>query len=196
MDTLTIGLIAAIVGAPAGLMATVTPIILARMATRDRHLIRREDRAERELVAKRAADATAAAARAAGVAQQSQEETARLLMASNAKMALGAEAASALGEKTLRTVQVVHTLVNSDLTKALRGQLEATEAQLMLMRQIVDDRASSSPDEDRTRLAMSIIHKLEIRIAELKQTLSTRNQDAEVAEEMQAYAVRDGIGRL
>ncbi len=194
MDTLTITLIAAIAGAPAGIMATLTPIILARMASRERHLIRSEDRAERELVARRVAEATAASARAAGIAQQSQEDTARRLMASNAKLASDTETAALIGEKTLRTVQVVHTLVNSDLTKALRGQLEATEAQLALMRQIVEGR--ESPDEERTKLAMSIIHKLEIRITELKHTLTTRSRDAEAAEEMQNYAVRDGIGRL
>jgi len=80
-------------------------------------------------------------------------------------------------------LDVIHTLVNSNMTQAMQAELDATIAQLVLMREVIDMKKASGvvPSED-TVSAISIIEK---RIAELTVQLQERSSAANTVVQQQ-----------
>lgn len=70
-----------------------------------------------------------------------------------------------------KKADVIHTLVNSDMTRALQGQLTAMEAQKVLLEE-------GTQSDKRIAAVMA----LDQQIAELKTTLETRAKQAIIAE--------------
>lgn len=174
------------------------PVILNVM--NNRALARKEERdyARQDVVAKRAEEAVVRANEAAHAARavadqaaeaarllvQSQQaaadkaaEVARLLVESNAKTA---EAAAAIGATLERKVDIIHTLVNSQLTSAVQASFDATKTVLILLLKVIDlDReAGRQPSVE----ALAEVEATRGRIAELQATVSDRLKQSSAAE--------------
>jgi len=102
------------------------------------------------------------------------EEAARLLLAANERVAKTAAV-------TNGKLDQIHTLVNSNMTAAMRETLAATIEKLSLMRQIVDrdkaDNIKVLPE------ALQAIRDVEIKIGELTSTLNDRLRQTQLADQ-------------
>ena len=100
--------------------------------------------------------------------------TAELLVENNERVARTSK------ETNLKLDQI-HTLVNSNMTAAMRAELEATIQKLKLMREIVArdkaDNIKVLPE------ALKAIADVEIKIGELTATLNDRLRQTQIAEE-------------
>jgi hypothetical protein len=157
--------------------------MLSYFTNRHSHNDRIEDWARQDAVAKKAADA------------------AEFLIASNQKMAdKAAEAASLLltnnkrveiaTDITIQKLDVIHTLVNSNMTASMKAELDAVKAQLVLLREVMslNSVAGREPDVD----AIAVIKVTQAKIAELSVALADRlavqAQPAVAAEQAKAKA--------
>jgi hypothetical protein len=106
------------------------------------------------------------------------EDTARLLLESNARVARAAAAAQA---ETAMTLNTIHTLVNSNLTQAQTRELDATRAMLAAMREVV------TLKEDRgvpiAQSTIDAVQQVEKRIGELARDLLYKKEQTAAAEE-------------
>jgi len=142
------------------LLATViSPAILAIISN---HLSSKQRRIEKELDW----------AREDAVAKKA-EEAAALLVVSNERVAKTAKV-------TNDKLDQIHTLVNSNMTAAMKAELEATIGKLRLMRQIVArdkaDNIKVLPE------ALAAIRAVELKINELTATLNDRLQQTLLAD--------------
>ncbi len=101
------------------------------------------------------------------------QEVADRLFASN-------EAVAANTKVTNGKLDIIHTLVNSNMTAAMKAELGATIEKLILMKQIVDrdksDKITVLPE------AILAIRNVESKIAELQATLADRLKQTEIAD--------------
>lgn len=100
-----------------------------------------------------------------------------------------AESAKLLAESQVRVVEiaqiinnksdVIHTLVNSQMTSAMQSELDATERELVSLKEIIELKRTTGKDP--TKAALAVIDATEIRISELKEKLRERREQDEVA---------------
>ncbi len=149
MDASTLVALTVLASAMASLMGTVlAPIMLMWLTARVRRAEKLEDYARQDVVALKAAEA------------------ARLLMRSNADVAATAAIAN---DTTNAKLDEIHVAVNSNLTKATQGELEAKEQALILMIEIMDLKSAAgvSPTYD----VLDTISRAKARISELRLAL-------------------------
>lgn len=133
-----------------GGMAVVGQQLLSRSNARQRREEKQEDWDRQDAVAAKAAEA------------------ADLLLAENKKVA-------ATAVQTQRSLSEIHTLVNSNMTAAMQGQLVALKAQLALMERLA---GVKSPTYDEKLATAGVIAQ----IAELEAALNDRLAATEVVE--------------
>jgi hypothetical protein len=161
MDPNTLVALTVAAGAMASLMGTVlAPIVLMWLTSRERRREKLEDYARQDKVAAQAAEA------------------AELLLAANVKVAATAAATVA---NTNQKLDEIHVAVNSNLTKATQGELEAKEQSLILMVELMELKtaAGTLPTVD----VLETIDRAKMRIAQLQHALGPR-----LVEEAQAQA--------
>jgi hypothetical protein len=106
-------------------------------------------------------------------------ETAQLLLEANERVARTASAASG-------KLDVIHTLVNSNMTSALRAELDATVRELAMMREVValHQAAGREPSKDTLTAIKTTQHKVD----ELTANLTDRLEQTEIANAQEAAA--------
>lgn len=193
-------LLALIVAIPALLSAPILSLMTTRSAAKARvqeSIVRHQERledwerqdkvaADARAEAKHQSDLVAAAADAAkAVAAKADEaarlliknqkesdvknvEQARLLAESNAKIAAEVAISSSRLESK---VDVVHTLVNSTMTRAMQSELDAIKREVLMMLEVVElkKRAGSEPSPETLEaieLTRSKIHEKEVALAD------------------------------
>lgn len=135
-------------GAMASMMGTVlAPVVLMWLTSRERRREKLEDYARQDKVAAQAAEA------------------AQLLLQQNGKVAAAAVT-------TNTKLDEIHAAVNSNLTRAVQGELEAKEQALILMVEIMELKAATGTIA--TKDVLEMIKVAQERIAELKQALGRR----------------------
>lgn len=145
--------------------STLSPLVLSFSTNRHAHADRLEDWARQDAIAKKAADA------------------AELLIASNRKMAAqAAEAASLLLDSdkkrettaaiTVQKLDVIHTLVNSNMTASMQSELIAVQAQLVLIREVMTLNSAAGREPSVETLAVE--KAAETKVAELTAALADR----------------------
>lgn len=144
---------------------------------------RREDWARQDEVADRLARRTdEAAARAHEVAMQTQE-AAQLLLVNNRAVAAQSRAANT-------KLDVIHTLVNSNMTAALQGELDAARAQLVTLRELIGLRVAQGQEpNDDTRSALAT---LEDKVGRLAANLRDRIAQTAVAD-AQIFVAKESV---
>jgi len=156
MDTQPIYL-ALIVAIPTILSATVSPIIMSLINNRNRRKEKQEDYARQDAVAEQAAKA------------------AKLLVAANERVADTAKV-------TNGKLDVIHTLVNSNMTAAMQAELDARLENLALLLEVVEMKraAGHSPNEE----TLVLIETTKRKITELKSSLGDRLKQSSEAEKI------------
>jgi len=149
----------------------VLPIVKSSMDNRVRAVELRTKEARDDLLADRVNEVRKQAERAAD-----------LLKASTAAQA---SAAKSTNDK----LDVIHTLVNSNMTAALQAELDATISQLAMMQEMMALKQASGheplPD------VLAAVERTKARIAELRSTLADRLKAANVVQEqVQAQAAK------
>jgi hypothetical protein len=145
------------------LLATViSPSILAIITNVFRRIEKREDWKREDKKEKEKAE------KAEEVAKQA-ERAAKLLLESNERIAAAAAEST---KSTNAKLEVIRVDVNSNMTAAMKAELDATEGQVALLREVVELKkvAGTNP----TKQALAYIESKEMRINELKATLKDR----------------------
>ncbi len=157
-------LIAVIVGA----MAVLGQQLQSRSASKARREDKEEDWARQDAVASQAAKA------------------AELLLAQNKVVA---ETATTTNEK----LDVIHTLVNSNMTAAMQAEYDATVRELAMMREVIrlNKVAGTEPSVEAT----AAVDATEIKVGELKATLEDRLRQAQVVEKQIAAQPQGAVGK-
>lgn len=168
-------------------VAVVGPFLLAwlqgRQRTADMHAearLRAEERAEdyarQDLVAERLSRRNdEVAAKAQQVAIQTQT-AAQLLLQNNEKVAAATKAANT-------KLDVIHTLVNSNMTAALQGELDASKAQLVTLRELIALRVmlGQTPDDETSAALLTLESKVGALSSNLKDRIAqTKVADAQI----------------
>lgn len=165
-------------------VAVVGPFLLAWLQGRQRTTdmreearLRREERTEdyarQDQVAERLQKATEQAATKANAVAMQTQTAAHLLLQNNEKVAAATKAANT-------KLDVIHTLVNSNMTSALQGQLDAHKAQLITLRELIALRVmmGQSPDDETAATLLA----LETRVGVLAANLKDRIRQTDVAD--------------
>lgn len=157
-------ILAAIVVSAAG-----SPVLLNMLNGRQQRKSKEQDyRRQDEVAARLETRQDAQAAKAA--------EAARDLIESNK---LVADAAKEAAQITVARLDVIHTLVNSQMTAAIQSELDATEREVVLMREVIglNSVAGRSPTEE----SMGAVMATEAKIRELRVTLAERHRQDAIA---------------
>lgn len=155
----------------ATLSSTVGPVLVTRAAGRQARKTKEQDWERQDQVAAQA------------------REAAELLLAANERVAAqSAEESRVINGK----IDVVHTLVNSQLTSALDDALDANVALLTLMKEAIALRtANGTPPSDET---MAAVHALESKIQARRNALHDRTQQNDAAQEQMRRNPTDAVG--
>jgi hypothetical protein len=131
----------------------------------------------------------AAELRAHEVAKQA-EQAAALLVASNERVSVEAARSSAYVSGQL---QQIHTLVNSNMTAAMQAELDARQAQLITLRELLA--LKTDVDHMPSREVLNTVALLETKIAELEANLADRLKQTRVADsQAMTTVVRERAG--
>jgi hypothetical protein len=134
----------ALIVAGLGSLTTLLPLLITE---RSRRAARREDWAREDAVAAKAAEAAA------------------LLLAANAEVATTAATAN-------QKLDVIHGLVNSNMTAAMQAELDARDAQLVVMREVAELHRAAGREP--TQTSMDAIAAITAKTHELRSTLADR----------------------
>jgi hypothetical protein len=140
-------------------VAVVGPLLLAWLTNRQRRSDKREDWARQDAVAEKAAEA------------------AKLLLAANERVAKTAA-------ETNGKLDVIHTLVNSNMTAAMQAELDATSRELVSLREITALKQAAGLEP--TPAALAAVQATEAKIAELTAALRDRLAQTALAEQQAA----------
>lgn len=162
--------------------SVIGPLLLAWLTGRQRRAEKIEDYRRQDEVAMRADEATR-------VLLESQERNAlRADLLAKEAADRAEEVAQRLVDQHERTTEemngkldVIHVLVNSNMTKAMQAELDATAAQLVLMREVIALReATGTPSPN----AAGDIAAVESKIKRLAGVIAIRHQQTQEAEQL------------
>lgn len=145
-----------------------------RLEAELRRVEKREDYARQDAVTERAESATRLAAQAAEAVKAQAAKAAELLIASDEKNAARADVMSG-------KLDVIHTLVNSNMTAAMTSEYEAIRREYAMMLEVIDLKKVAGHEP--TLQTLATLKATEAKIAELAATLDDRSRGDEAAAE-------------
>jgi len=145
--------------------SSIGPLILAVVSTALRNVERRHDYARQDAVAAQAAVAAKLLIERQDEVAAQAREAASLLLESNKSVA-------ATAAMTNQKLDIIHTLVNSNMTAAMQAEFDATVRELAMMREVValNKAAGREPHQEALSAILATSHKIE----ELKANLDDR----------------------
>jgi len=184
----------------AGIIGTgvLSPLVLGWLNAKARMAEKEEDAENAEAVKKAEwARQDEVAKQAAAVAKEASDAATSAAAAAEtvAKVAKQAQLDAAKAAKTMiGKIDVVHTLVNSQMTSAMQAELDATIRELALMRELADMRHVQHPGVATPAVDRAIALTND-RIAVLQSALNDRHLAADQVAEQERAAVKAGIGK-
>jgi hypothetical protein len=139
------------------------PLIVVHLTGRQRHREKEQDYARQDAVADEAA-------RQQGAVREQAEEAARLLVENNRLVA-------EQGEVVTGKLDVIHTLVNSNMTAAMQSERDAIGRELAMMKEVIALREAAG--QEPTQEALAALRSTESRIMELDANLADRLKQSE-----------------
>jgi hypothetical protein len=151
--------------------STASPLLLAYFTNRNKRKERAEDFARQDAVAKQAAEAARLLAERQDAMASKAAEAARLLVINTAQVAERAKV-------TIQKLDVIHTLVNSNMTAALQSELDAVTREMAMMVEVgeLKQAAGQPPSEE----ASGAIKATRAKITELTAALADRLKQQEI----------------
>lgn len=150
------------------------PLILARQAEKMRRQDREADWDRQDEVARRAANATATVAASQKRIADQAAKAAEALLEANAKVA-------ATADETNGKLDVIHALVNSQMTAAMQSEYDATVRELAMMQEVIGLRRAAGHEPSQEALLAA--EATQAKIAELAARLEDRAKAQERANE-------------
>jgi len=158
-------------------VSVIAPSVLAWLTGRQRQADKAQDWAREDAVAAQAAKAAKLLLDRQEADARKREEAAALLLEANERVARTAET-------TNTKLDVIHTLVNSNMTAAMQSELDSTVRELAALKEIIALKAAAgdkpSPE------ALAAITYTEAKIGELTATLNDRQEAAAVVADQEA----------
>lgn len=175
--------------------AIVSPVVIARVTEQARRKDKQEDWARQDAVAAQAADAALLLlekqdeiAQAAKQASQKAEAAATRLIETNERVGRqNAEAAMGINSK----LDVVHRLVNSNMTAAMQSELDAKKAQRAALRVVIGYKQSAGANVTDDEVEINVLN---VKIATLEATLTDRQIQQEIADAQQVTVAAASAG--
>lgn len=157
-DTIWLALIVAV-------PAMASPLLMAWLTNRHAAAKEERDHARQDAVA-------AEAATVAKLLLERQAEVSAATAEAAHLLKVNTKAVAETAAETHNQLKVIHTLVNSTLTAAIKAQYDATMRELAMMREVIDLKRKSGhePSED----ALAAVKATEATIAELRTILADR----------------------
>jgi hypothetical protein len=142
-----------------GVLTASMPVWLARQASAARAAEKAADYARQDVVAAKVEEAAKAA-----------REVSQTLAATT--------------KTTNDKLDVIHTLVNSNMTAALQAEYDATTRELAMMHEVIE--VKKTMGREPTEMALAAIKATEEKLGELRATLDDRLKQAKVVEVQQS----------
>lgn len=162
--------------------AIVGPLLLSWLQTKNTISLKEADWARMDKVAEVAKQTAKEASDAAKNASNAVIQVADNLKTSQAELNEGLVEVARVAKEGTDGVNVqlkqIHTLVNSNLTAAMRGELTAVQSNLLALRKLEELKPSSTPEE------LGAIKTLENREKELADTLAEREEQQRAIDQM------------
>lgn len=177
MTNVVIALIAAF---GAGTVGLAGQLLLGRQAAKLRREEKQEDWARQDKVAEQAERAAALLLERQDAVAAQAAEAASLLLDANERVA---ETAAVTNGK----LDVIHTLVNSNMTAAMQAELDATVRELAMMHEVIDMKRAAGAEP--SVAALAAVEATATKIDELQVTLADRLKQNEKVE---ALVEREG----
>ncbi len=149
----------------AGFIGIASPMLMAWMTNTARRKEKQQDWARQDAVAAQAAEAARLLVERQDAAADKAAEAARLLLASNERVAKTAAV-------TNNKLDVIHVLVNSNMTAAMQSEYSAVQRELVLMNELVAIKRVTG--EQPSVYAISAIEATTQKIEELRVALEGR----------------------
>lgn len=162
-------LIALIVAVP----AIVSPLLLSLMTNRNRRLEKEQDYARLDMVAEKAEKAAEMVADKVRLVAQKAAEDAKLLVSINERVA-------AKAKLTIEKLDVIHALVNSNMTATMQSELDSHVVALALMIEIIELKRAAGSEPSVESLAS--IKSETLRVETLKKVLTDRIEQQKMFE--------------
>jgi hypothetical protein len=143
-------------------ISTAAQLVLTSRAKRKE---KDQDYAREDAVAKQAAEAARLLVERQDAMASKAAEAARLL-------AVNTEAVAKTAQRTSDKLDVIHTLVNSNMTAAMQAELDATVREAAMIQEVMDLKKTSGVDP--TVEALAALKSARNKIAELTSTLTDR----------------------
>jgi hypothetical protein len=154
-----------ILGVLVALSTFLSPLLMAWLTNRNRQQERAQDFARQDLVAERANLVAVDLVKRQDDAAEKAATAARLLLAANERVAQ-------TSKMTNDKLDVIHTLVNSNMTAALKAEFDATERELTMMIEVVELKRLGGHLP--TVESLAAIEATRVKISELRSTLDDR----------------------
>lgn len=164
----------ALVGAASGI---ISPLLLALLINRNRRAEKQEDYKRQDDVATQAAEAAKLLAARQDDAAAKAAEAATLLLAANERVAKDTKI-------TNGKLDVIHGLVNSNMTAAMQAELDARRENLALLLEVVEMKRAAGHEPNSETLLL--IGAAKGKIAELEAGLSDRLKQSKEIEKIQS----------
>lgn len=162
--------------------AIIGPLLLSRMQTKNTIALKQADWDRQDKVADAAKKAAQDASDAAKAASDAVMKVAHDLKADKQDLSNGlvevARVAKEGADSVNSQLKQIHTLVNSNLTAAIRGELTAVQSNLLALRKLEKLNPATTPEE------LGAIKSLERREKELTDTLAERLEQQKLIDQM------------
>jgi DNA anti-recombination protein RmuC len=145
--------------------STFGPVLVAMVQSRNRRKEKEQDYARQDAVAKQAAEAARLLVERQDAAAGKAAEAANLLAVNTAKVAATAQEAK-------KTLDTIHTLVNSNLTASMQAEFNATVREAAMMQEVIDLKRAAGVEP--TIETLATLESTKSRISELNAALADR----------------------
>jgi hypothetical protein len=152
--------------------SVISPLVLSILNNRSRRAEKLEDYARQDAVAAKAEEAAKLLLERQKVTASEAATVARKLLDANDRVADAAKVAVETAQVTNTKLDLIHTLVNSNMTTAMKSEFDAVVRELAMMREVVilNKAAGREPSLD----TLAAIKSTEGKITELRAVLSDR----------------------
>jgi hypothetical protein len=157
-NTITLGIVVAV-------CSPIGPALVAWVQSRNRRAEKKQDYAREDAVAKQAAEAARLLVERQDAIAARATETAKLLATNTAAVAESAQ-------RTSDKLDVIHVLVNSNMTAAMQAEFDATTREAAMIQEVMDLKraAGTAPTVE----ALAALESARAKIAQLGATLADR----------------------
>jgi hypothetical protein len=174
-DTVTLGIVVAV-------CSTVGPALIAIVQSINKRKEKDQDYAREDAVALQAAEAAKLLVERQDAIAAKTAETARLLAVNTRAVTETAHAAAEVAQRTNDKLDVIHVLVNSNMTAAMQAELDATLREAAMIQEVIELKKAAGSEP--TVETLAALESARNKIGELGSALKDRLRAVPVSQEL------------